>query len=639
MVESQPATGRIVRFGVFELDLRTGELRKSGLRVSLQDQPLQVLTMLLERRGELVTRDELRRRLWPADTFVDFEQGLNAAVKRLRYVLGDSADVPRFIETLPRRGYRFAAPVEDLPKGGGASLEGLPGHGAARRRRLVALALSAAGMIVLTMAAWVARRAAAKTVHRPRITSLAVLPLRNLTGDAAQEYFADGLTDALSATFSQFAGLTVISSTSARRYRETSKPAPQIAEELGVDALLEGSVLRNGDRVRINAALVDGSSGRRLWAQTYDRRLTDVLALYGDIAGTAAREMSIVLTDAQRVRIARTGTVDMEAYDQYLRATYFMNRSTAEGCPKAEPHFLKAIELDPGFAQPQAELVWCYVFPDRMQRPIAELEPKAREMSDRALALDPELASAHIGMGLIRQFIDYDWSAAEHAFRRALELDPGSAIAHSVYGDLLYMRGRGGESIAMLKRGVQLDPFSPDRRIGLAYGLMNVRRYDEAIEELRSLLELDPGIAAAKYYLSLTLSLKGERGPAVSAYLDWIDLTVRPERAPQARAELESAYARSGWQAFWQRELTLSEEGVAHPGAVWKPQYARYAGPVFMALRYARVGHRDAALTLLESACEARQHLVLSLNSNPSWDEIRNEPRFQALLRRVHLAQ
>jgi TolB-like protein/DNA-binding winged helix-turn-helix (wHTH) protein len=632
----QAPAARVLRFGTFELDLQTRELRKSGREVRVQEQPRQVLLALLERPGEVVPREELCRRLWPDGTFVDFEHSLNTAVKKLRDALGDAAENPRFVETVPMRGYRFAAPVEAVAMPGGV-VDDHPGAGVAGRRHAVVLA-AAAGVIVLAMGAWVSRRAAAKAVRQPPITSLVVLPLTNLTGDRAQEYFADGMTDALSGTFSQLGVFTVVSSTSARRYKDTSKPATQIARELGVDALLEGSVLRNGDRVRINAALVDGRTGRRLWAQTYDRRLTDVFALYGDIAQTAAREMSVILTDSQRVRATPSGTVDTVAYDEYLRATYFMNRSTGEGCPKAEPHFLRAIELDPGFAQPQAELVWCYVFPDRMQRPIAELAPKARALSDRALALDPQLASAHIGRGLVRQFIDYDWSGAESAFRRALELDPGSALAHSAYGDLLYMRGRGDESVSMMKRGLQLDPLSPDRRVGLAYGLMNVRRYDEAIEHLRSMLELDPGLAAAKYYLSLTLSLKGERGAAVSAYLDWIDLTVRPERAPQVRAELESIYARSGWQAFWERELALSEEAVAHPGTVWKPQYARYAGPVFMAVRYARLGRTETALALLESACAARQHLVVSLNSNPSWDQIRDEPRFQALVRRVGLA-
>jgi len=634
MVDTPSSAARIFWFGAFELDRRSGELRKNGLRVGLQDQPLQVLSMLLERLGELVTREELRERLWPANTFVDFEHGLNVAVKRLRDVLGDSAEAPRFVETVPRRGYRFVAAVSSS-----GSLEDTVGKRRRPRASLVVTGLVTALIAVLAVGAWVSsRRRPGIATSPPRIRSLAVLPFKNLTGDPGQEYFADGMTDALSATLSQLAELTVISSTSAKQYKNSNQPAPQIAQDLGVDALLEGAVLQSGNRARVSAALIHGGTDRRLWAKTYDRDLADVLALYAEIAQTAAHEMSLVLTDSQLGRLANSGTVNTQAYDEYLRGTYLMNRWMAGGCVKAESHLLRSIELDAKFANPHAELVWCYVFPDRMQRPVAELAPKARASTARAMELNPTLASAHVGLGLIRYRIDYDRNGAEQAFRRALDLDPGSVRAHAAYGELLYMGGRPDDGYAMFRRAVQLDPFSPDRNVGLAYCLKSLRRYDEAIEWLRSALELDPAYATAHYWLAQTLDLKGDHDGALSAYLVWLDEVVVPQRASRARADLESAYARSGWRGFWRRELELADEEAAHPGTIWKPPYTRYAGAFYMAQRHARLGETNAALAFLEKAYEARHHLMVSLNVDPIFDGMRTDPRFRQLVRRTGLS-
>ena len=618
-----------IRFGDCSYDPHRRELRRGGAAVEVTTKAFDLLGILIDSRPRVLTKNELKDRLWPGIAVGD--TSLAKLVTELRQATSDDAREPHYIRTVHRYGYAFCGEVLREPLG--TYTEAI----ARRRVHIVVLASAAVGLL-LAIGVWMSRRGPPKPAEEPRITSLAILPLKNLTGDPAHDYFADGMTDALSATFSRMGGVTIVSSTSASRYRDTSKPAPEIARELGVDALLEGSVLRHEDRVRVNAALVHGRSGRRLWAQTYDRHLTDILALYGDLAQTAAREMSVVLTDSQRARVARPGTVNAQAYDEYLRGTYLMNRWMAGGCPKAETHFLNAIAVDPRFAQPQAALVWCYVFPDRMQRPIGELAPKARALADQALALDPTLASAHVGLGLIRNFIDYDWDGAERAFQRALELDPGSALGHNAYGDFLYMRGRGGESIAMHKRAIQLDPFSPNNRVGFAWGLLNLRRYDEAIEQLRSALELEPGFAAAQLGLALNFGLKGERDQAVSAHLDWLDQVLLPDRAPQARRELESAYARSGWQAFWRKDLALCEEGHARPGTVSKRQYPFRASSVGLALSHVRVGQRDAALTQLERAYEERNHLVAGLNSNPLWDGLRGEPRFHTLVRRIGLA-
>jgi TolB-like protein/DNA-binding winged helix-turn-helix (wHTH) protein len=616
------------RFGVYEVDLAFEELRKNGLKIKLSGQPFQVLAMLLERPGEVVKREEIQKKLWPDGTFVDFDHSLNTAINKIREALGDSAESPHFVETLARRGYRFIAPVEGAPQ------TARPWKG---WRVWLPAGLAALLGLFAWQGPWVTLwRQPAGGTPVPQITSLAVLPLRNLTGDPTQEYFVEGMTESLSATFSQIGGLTMISSTSAMRYKNTAKSASQVAQELGgVDALVEGAVQRSSNRARVTVSLVRGD--RRVWTGTYERDVADVFALYSEVAQAVAREISVAVSPPDQVRLAKSRLVKPEAYDAYLRGTYFRHRWMAGGCIDAERYFLRAIELDPDFPQPYADLAWCCAFPDRLQRPVGELGPKARLYAARAVELDPTLASAHVALGLISQFLDYDWDRAGKHFRRALELDRSHAQAHISYGEYFYMQGRTSEGVAIMEQSLKLDPFSLDRNVALGYGLRNVRRYDAAIEQFRKTLELEPTYSTAQFLLADTYALKGSYAVAVTEYLNWLDQVLVRERAPTARTALERAYARSGWLGFWRRELELAEEEVHRPGSVYKAPYRRYSGPFSMARRYARLGDHNQAVSALEKAYEARLHSMASLKVEPSFDGLRQDPRFRDLVRRIGL--
>src|ERR1700730_5722381 len=361
-----------IRFGVFEADFRAGELRKRGVKVKLQEQPLQILQMLVEHPGEVVTRDELQHKIWPADTFVDFEQGLYNGVRRLRDALKDSADKPRFIETLSRRGYRFIGAIDASPR---------------------------------------------------QIQSLAVLPLENLSRDPEQEYFAEGLTEALITTLAKIGELRVVSRTSAMQYKGVHKPLPEIARELGVDTIVEGTVLRAGDRVRITAQLIDAPKETHLWAESYERDLRDVLALQSEVALAIAREVQVKLTPQDQAHLAQAHIVDPEAYEAYLKGRYQWNRRSGQGFARALQYFQQRIERDPTYAAAYSGLadclsllsVWGVVAPD-------EGCGKAKGLALQALALDRSLAEAHASLAWATMWYDYDFSAAEKEFERSIEL-------------------------------------------------------------------------------------------------------------------------------------------------------------------------------------------------------------------------
>src|SRR5215469_5729910 len=352
-MEPSPLPPR-VRFAAFEVDFQTGELFKHSRRIKLQTQSFLILASLLERPGEVLTREELCQKLWPSGVFVDFEVGLNAAINRLRSVLDDSPEKPRFIETLHRRGYRFIAPLE---RGG-------------------------------------QERAA------PRIGSLAVLPLENLTGDAAQEYFADGITDSLITRLAQIGALRVISRTSAMHYKGTQKKLPEIASELNVDAIVEGSFTRSGSHVRINAQLVHARTDQHLWARQYEREMTDILVLQGDVAGAIADEIRITITPRERARLARARAIEPEAYEDYLRGRFFWNKRTPEGLKKSLQYYRSSLEKDPSYALAHAGLAECY----NMMAYWGVLSPQeacpsARSEARAAVVLDESSAEAHTALG------------------------------------------------------------------------------------------------------------------------------------------------------------------------------------------------------------------------------------------------
>src|SRR5712692_3598410 len=443
MLGPAPA-GVAFRFGAFEVDLAAGELRKHGIKIKLQEQPFQILAMLLEHAGEVVTREDLRERLWPADTFVDFDNGLNAATSKLRQALGDTAENPRFVETLARRGYRFLAPVERPTPAPLPAVISLEAAAASARPALVPLHRSRRWMGAAVLALLLSVLAALlfelnpgglrdRVFGKKSIRSLAVLPLENLSRDADQEYFADGMTDTLITDLGKIAGLRVISRTSSMHYKGTGKTLPEIARELNVDAVIEGAVLRSGDHVRITTQLVEAASDRHLWAESYERELRDVLTLQGEVARDVAKQVNIKLSQEEQTRLASAHPVDPKALEAYLKGRYELYKMTLEGTKKSIDYFAQALDKDPTYARAWAGLSEALSLPSVPQgtwdsHP-QEVLAKAKAAALRALELDGALSEGHLSLGLVLER-EWLWSGAEKEYQRAIALDPNNARAH-----------------------------------------------------------------------------------------------------------------------------------------------------------------------------------------------------------------
>ena len=444
---------KIVRCGVFEIDLKAFELRKHGLRLKLAEQPFQILAILLEQPGEVITRDELRERLWPGDTFVDFDHGLNNAVMRLREALGDSHDNPRFIETLPRRGYRFIAPVEEIhaasksnPGGdpqanSSAALHASDGSAqlSADHHQLVSrpeasnwltlprIALMSAAVLVFAVLSGLAvhfvRGWESGKINPAHNMSLAVLPLENLSGDAEQDYFADGMTDELTANLAKIRSLRVISRSTAMAYKGTHKPLSEIARDLKVDAVVEGTVLKAGNRVRITAELVQVSTDHHLWADTYESQIGDVLALQNRVSSAIVDQIRINLSPEDKQRLAKNPSVSPDAYEDYLKGRYYWNRRSSDGFTKAIGYFEDATRRDPQYALAYAGLADCYGIIGATiygSLPAAEAAPKAKAAAIRALEIDSSLAEAETSLATAKFNYDWDWAGADVELKKAL---------------------------------------------------------------------------------------------------------------------------------------------------------------------------------------------------------------------------
>ena len=618
----------VFRFGPFTVDPHLGELRKHDTRIRLQEQPFQVLTMLLERPGDLVTREELRERLWPADTFVDFDHGLNAAINRLRERLGDSAEKPRYIETIPRRGYRFLAPVEVISRVEHRAPPSVQVPSPAPRARgLVRAAVVAGVLVVVVGAVWRTggfRGRAAGAVHP--IQSIAVLPLVNYSGDPSQEYFADGITEALTTDLARISALRVISRTSVMHYKDTSKTVPEIARELQVDAVVEGSVVKAGNRVRITAQLIEAPTDRHLWAGSYERELGDVLALQDEVSRTIALEIQVTLTPQEQTRLATARPVNPEAYEAYLKGRYYLSKRSAQDIQKAIEYFQQAVDKDPTYAPAYAGLADSYhLLPWYGTVSPLEALPKARAAATRALELDDTLADAHASLAYIELFSDWNWARAQAEFRRALELAPGSVPAHYFYGMHYWApRGQSSEAISELKRALNLDPLSLVININVGQILIYARRYDEAIAQCRKTLELDSRFARGHSILGSAYEQKGMYPEAIAEF------RINAEYNPTdtlALARLGHAYALSGQKAEARKILAelhkRSKEG--------------FVSPAEMATVYLALGEKEQALTSLEKAYEVRDGWVIAVNVDPRFDSLRSEPRFQQLVRRIGL--
>jgi TolB-like protein/DNA-binding winged helix-turn-helix (wHTH) protein len=534
-----------LRFGLFELDLQAGELRKSGVKIKLQEQPLQVLIALLQKPGEVVTREELRMKLWDAETFVDVDHSLGTAINKIREVLGDSAENPRFVETLPRRGYRFIAQVNGLQPGArfpattGESdqLQASKRPSAAWQPLWRRAAASTAAVFAIAVLAWgIGRRRIATGDSHPSIRSLAVLPLANLSNDPEQEFFADGMTDELITNLAKVSGLRVISRTSVMRYRNTQKPLAQIGKELGADALIEGTVLRSGSSVRITVQLIDASTDRHLWAEEYQRDVHDVLALQADVAKAISVAVQVKLTPQQQLQLTSGHQVDPEAHDAYLRGLYFLRQGEPESTEKAIRYFEQAIARNP--TDPLTYAAFSDAYSSLTPQPRAPLDvlPKAKAAAVNAVELGDTVAEAHASLAYIKLWFDWDWPGAQHEYQRALELNPNLSKAHTGYAVYLGTIGRSREATDEAERARQLDPVSLSSLDSEASVFINARRYAEEVELCRRNIELEPTAERAYAWLAVGQTLLGHDEEAVNA----ADRSVQGSRA---RAPYESVYA------------------------------------------------------------------------------------------------
>jgi TolB-like protein/DNA-binding winged helix-turn-helix (wHTH) protein len=630
--------GSLARFGVFELDSRAGELRKQGVRIRLQDQPLQVLQILLEQPGEIVSREELQRRVWPPDTFVDFDHGLHNAIKKLREALGDSAETPRYIETIPKRGYRFIAPIHGNGANGNRVAIGsvprlLSTKDTSRWRQALAWGFIAGSFTVILLA--VSSRTVFDKLRQlfaleshPSIHSVAVLPLQNLSGDPTQEYFSDGVTEELITMLSRISALKVVSRTSVMRYKKTDRSLPEIARDLNVDAIVEGSVFRSGGQVRITVQLIYAPTDVNLWAQTYDGDLRDVLTLQGNLAGAIAEEIKVKLTPSERAFVHASRQVNLAAHEAYLQGRFHLeqagqdwykrNKETfghAEAV-RALTYFQQAAKEDPNYAPAylgMSEAYSSFQPPD----PPEKWAPLAKAAVLKAVQLDDSVAKVHSALAGIRG-CDRDWAGAEKELKRALELDPNNAEFHGAYGTYLGNIGRPDEAMREFQRAQELDPKSER----LADGFYYKRQFDRAIELYQSKAQANPTDSLLHFRMGFIYRFMGRPEESVHEYQRMMEIL---DYGDYSRA-LARGVATGGYEGAlreWAKRLEPLANRIYIPG--WS-----------MAQVYAQLGDKDRAFAWMERSYAALDGLD-DLKGEPAWDPLRSDPRFDAFVRRMGL--
>ena len=640
----QERKSQILRFGVFEANIPSRELRKHGTRVRLRGQPFCILSLLLEKPGEPVTREEMRQRLWPADTFVDFEHSLNSAIKKLRAALGDSPENSRYVETIPRVGYRFIAPVQEvqpiglpaarapanLPESPEPVVPQAPVGPPAKLRSVmpVVAGLALLAMLAVATVLW-------WHFHSrlgPAKVSLAVLPFVNLTGEPGQEYFSDGLTEEIIAQLGQVNPdlLSVIARTSVMHYKSSSEPLPQIGSELGVQYVLEGSVRRDSGRVRITTQLVRVQGQTPVWSREYDRELAGLLSLQQDVAQEVADEMQVALagggpTTAAAAPKPAISPSSYEAYDLYLQGRYFWNKRTKEGFQRAADYFQQAIARDPNYARAYAGLADTYgLMSTWYMGPQDQLMGKARAAALKALQLDDTLAEAHTSLALVAENYDYDWQTAEKEFKRAIQLDPNYATAHQWYAECLSWLGRFEEALAESERARQLDPLSIIIAVDHATILCYAKQYDRAIAQSQVVLNMDPNAPRAS-------------GVLVASYLQerrFVEAQDFIEHHEPTREKVWVWVRRAVVYGYWGHAAQAQDALAKVEQFAWKPEERTVA----LLPAYAATGRRDQAIALLQKAVAEHSNAVTPIKVDPIYDPLRGDPRFQELLRRVGLA-
>ena len=613
MADSNHAAAHLFRFDTFEFDRRALELRRAGVKIKLEGQPLRILDTLVERPGELVTREDLRKQLWPGNTIVDFEHSINAAMTRLREALGDSAETPRFIETLPRRGYRFRPAIDS------ARVKAVPGvRRYAWQASLLALGVVAIGLFAVNAFSLRDRFVGAG----PASVALAVLPLKNLSGDASQDYYADGITEALITELGKIGRLQVISFQSANLYRQTPKTLPQIARELRVDVLLEGSVVRSGDRVRITTKLFQAAPERQLLSESYAFDARDIVTVQAEVARDVATRARIRLTPQEQSRLDTARRVDPEAYEDYLLGRAYFMRYGPGVALTAKTYFEKSIARDPTFAPAIASLAELYGGREFAFPPSFLVQ--ARQLAEKALALDDSLAGAHAALGRVSQH-EWDWAGAERAYRRAIEVNPNYAVARAWYAAYLYPLDRFDEAAEQAEHALRLDPTSSFVNTLAGSALFYAGHVDKARTSWQRVIDLDPMYALASFSMSGSYLTDRNYGQAI-AVLEKA-LTHTPKE-PFLLGTLAHAYARVGRR---EEALRLTRDLVRREASGETLQ------AFALIFAYAGLQEYDEAFARLEKAAAARRARMLWMRIDPRLEPLFGDPRFQEILGRMNL--
>jgi TolB-like protein/DNA-binding winged helix-turn-helix (wHTH) protein len=633
-VEPAPCKTRVVKFGVFEVDLEAGELRKSGVRQKLVGQPFQILQFFLEHPQEIVTREQLQKRIWPGETVVDYDLALKKAVNRIREILGDSAESPRFIETIPRRGYRFIAPLDGQGNTGAVAVLPIQAAPPISRRPgfsfrpgpffgFGATALLVAILVLMPSESW--RRLSGKPAA-PQIHSLAVLPLQNLSSDPAQEFFSDGMTDALITDLAQMGSVRVISRTSSMVYKKSNKPLREIAHELNVDGIIEGTVQRSGDRVRITAQLIHAPQDQHLWAKSYERDLHDVLTLERDVTDDIARQVQAQITTRGHSPV-QPRPLDPKVLEAYLQGNYHMNIADTRGGDEerrmAGGFFQRAIDADPTFVPAYIGLAGAH---RNLWNPSSEDFAIMKTSAAKALQLDPTSSDAHWAVGMTK-WEDWDWKGAEEETRRAIELNPNNIAAHDQLQGILCETGQTDEALKEAEITQQLDPHQDH----ISGALSQRGDYSRAIELLLTTAEAHPDNAIIHYCLFEAYAQNGMHADSVQELGKTMTLLGFPEVAER----LSRSFATSGWTGALQQWAKELEQLMAIKHAYF---------PVLLAQTYVRLGENDRAFYWLEWAVEHR-HLAIAdpimqdVKVDPSLAPLHSDPRFKILLRRMGLPE
>ncbi len=608
------------------IDLSRYELTLDGRRVKLERQPMDLLIFFVQRRGQLVTREDIVEKLWGKDVFVDVDRGINAAIRKIRSALKDDPDKPKFLETVVGKGYRFVGDIEAIPAPVGQR-EGVVQPGlstaAAQPPLLRAVTISiVAGLSVLALlfisnvGGW--RERLLGRASPEAIRSLAVLPLENISRDAEQDYLADGMTEELITDLSKISALRVISRTSVMRYKQTKKPLPEIARELNVDALVEGTVLRSGSRVRITANLLYAPTDRHLWAETYDRDIGDVLALQSDVAGAIAKQVKAQITPAETAKLSTSRQADPEAYQLYLQGLYYWSKGTDQSASDSREYFQKAVEKDPGYARAWVGLAFAYNLLGDYSH--------GKKAARKALALDDAIGEGHAAVALATWRSDWDWTIAQQEFKRAIELGANDANAHHTYALYLADLRRYDEARVEMQRALELDPLAPLANTNLGSIYWSSHDSDRAIQQLKRALEIDPHYSDAHVDLGLVYESMGRYDQALAEFEKFRTLSGNPLLY---KAYVAHLYAVQGRRAD---ALRLLEELKARhkPGDM-----LCYS----IALVYVGLRDKDHAFQWLQNSYTEHAVDLLDLNDDPRIELLRSDPRFAALLRRINFPQ